>query len=128
MAKDALGIGMRSDSYRLTLPPEWALEVSKQGVRFLGPAGEVLTVSSSPLDLPSRLEPLVTGSEVSQTESREIDGTLTVEFVARGPRPQVTLRCTSPAGKTVALEGLAKSLDAVEWFPPRVRKAWWRFW
>ena len=39
MAKESGGIGMTSDTYRFTFPPEWAIEVTPQGVRFLGPGG-----------------------------------------------------------------------------------------
>ena len=129
MTKAARGIEMKSDTHRFTFPPDWAVEVSRQGVVFLGPNGETATVSSSPLNLPSRTEPLANRSGVIRNESAGADGSMVVDLVARGPAPEITLHCVSPEGATESLDRLAKALEQTEWFPPAdARKRWWRFW
>ena len=128
MARESKGVGIASDTHRFTMPPEWAIEVSSRGVVFLGPEGEEVTVSSSPLNLPSRKQPAAVGSTVQRREVTGPGGQPILEIATRGPSPEVIFRCASPKGNTQALDRLAKALERIEWFPPAKPRPWWRVW
>jgi hypothetical protein len=128
-AKATRGIELRSDTHRVELPPEWALQVSQDGAVFLGPNGEQVTVSAVPLPSASRIEPLMRDSSVSREETRATENRLAYDLVVRGPAPELRLHCRSEKGDTAALQRLSEALQHIEWYPPQAKtRPWWRFW
>ena len=116
-----------SDTFKFSMPPGWALQVSPSGVVFLGPLGEEVTLSASPLKGEARVAPQKAEAPVRREESKSSDGRLVAELVADGPPPRVTLHFTGPAESRSSLDDLEKALRQIEWFPPqqkRRRKLW----
>lgn len=117
MASRVKPLTFNGRAFRFAFPEGWGVEVSADGVVFLGPRGERATLDDS------------TSGEtaVSLAGATESGETSEVVFTAAGPRPVVAFRCAGPVSQDTA-EALIQSLRQIEWFPPPPKRRWWKRW
>ena len=122
-------LSVQSDTFRFSMPPGWALQVSPAGVSFLGPRGEEVTLSSRPVKAEAREAPQESDVPVRRKDLKPANSAISVELTAEGPRPEVVLNFHGPAESRQALADLQEALRRIEWFPPRKGgRRRWKIW